>query len=270
MYSLALIIQPKLHTVILIWKVFHLYKVWVVLQTQYFPNLINVSLGCWFTTRQSEVIPIISCRQLHSILLPPNSVPYSTQYFSVIGAFTKASTIPTAHGPPTLWTFRETESVHAKVKNRTRKYIILIPTTVEEAYKYDKQNQNTYWKDAILKVHIMLVWYQGKLEVLHSLINFSLDLNDFFHHFSFSPKKLSLRRGKYFSNVLFKIGELIFENTNFIYIKNKNQIECCTIIMSLQIEMIAEPLPSISIHIVSFFWGIWTCFWYLIYKNSHF
>ena len=42
-------------------------------------------------------------------------------------------------------------SVKTMIKKTTRKYGILSPTTVEEAYKFDKQNSNAYLKDAIQK-----------------------------------------------------------------------------------------------------------------------
>ena len=42
-------------------------------------------------------------------------------------------------------------AVQARVKKRTRKYGILVPTTVEETYALDKQNNSSCWRDVIKK-----------------------------------------------------------------------------------------------------------------------
>ena len=42
-------------------------------------------------------------------------------------------------------------SVNARVKDRTRKYGILVPTTVKEAFELDRQNGNSQRKDTIQK-----------------------------------------------------------------------------------------------------------------------
>ena len=39
----------------------------------------------------------------------------------------------------------------ARVKKRTRKYGLSIPPTVEEAYKLDKQNGDSHWRDVVMK-----------------------------------------------------------------------------------------------------------------------
>ena len=44
-----------------------------------------------------------------------------------------------------------TSLVKARVKDQTKKYGILVPTTVKEAFELDKQNGNSQWKDAIQK-----------------------------------------------------------------------------------------------------------------------
>ena len=42
-------------------------------------------------------------------------------------------------------------SVKVRVKKKTKKYVISIPSTVEEGYKLYKQNGDLYWKDAVKK-----------------------------------------------------------------------------------------------------------------------
>ena len=42
-------------------------------------------------------------------------------------------------------------SVKQRVKKRTHKYGVEVPSTVEEAYLFDKKNGNTFWRDAINK-----------------------------------------------------------------------------------------------------------------------
>ena len=42
-------------------------------------------------------------------------------------------------------------AVKARVKKRTRKYGILVPRTVKEAYELDSSSGTTYWRDAVKK-----------------------------------------------------------------------------------------------------------------------
>ena len=42
-------------------------------------------------------------------------------------------------------------AIRARIKVKTHKYGVRIPSTVEEAYEIDKMNNNTFWRDAIAK-----------------------------------------------------------------------------------------------------------------------
>ena len=42
-------------------------------------------------------------------------------------------------------------AVNRLVKKKTHKYGIEVPRTVEEAYRLDQKNMNSYWRDAIKK-----------------------------------------------------------------------------------------------------------------------
>lgn len=42
-------------------------------------------------------------------------------------------------------------AVNARVKKKTHKYGIMVPTTISEAYALDRENGNTFWRDALQK-----------------------------------------------------------------------------------------------------------------------
>ena len=68
-----------------------------------------------------------------------------------------ASSAGMIHEPEFAWwaphVLKKRDVIIAKVKSRTKntsyKYGIRVPTSVREAYDIDKENNNTYWADAI-------------------------------------------------------------------------------------------------------------------------